>query len=168
MSYPLPFRLVLIFLLLLWCESCSSKKEDTYSNWGVYKADLESSSYSPLDQINKENVSKLALAWVFEPNDSISGGSPQNSESNPIIIDDVLYTTSARGRLFAVDAVNGTLKWSFDPFDGERGGGVKRGVAYWEDGTDKRILLPVGINFLPLMHPPECRSLHLGTKVGST
>ncbi len=130
-------------MFLLGSGSCA-QKEDTYSHWGVYKADAESSSYSPLDQINKENVSKLTLAWVFEPNDTISGGNPKNSESNPIIIDKILYTTSARGRLFAVDAVTGVLKWSFDPFDGERGGGIKRGVTYWEDGSDKRILFTGG------------------------
>lgn len=141
-SYPLTFGFIL-WMLLLGIGSCT-EKQDSYSNWGVYKADAESSSYSPLDQINKENVSKVTLAWVFEPNDSIAGDRPQNSESNPIIIEDVLYTTSARGRLFAVDAVTGVLKWSFDPFDGERGGGVKRGVTYWEDGSDKRILFTGG------------------------
>ncbi|WP_339926117.1 PQQ-binding-like beta-propeller repeat protein [uncultured Cyclobacterium sp.] len=141
-SFTFSYELIL-FMFLLGSGSCA-QKEDTYSHWGVYKADAESSSYSPLDQINKENVSKLTLAWVFEPNDTISGGNPKNSESNPIIIDKILYTTSARGRLFAVDAVTGVLKWSFDPFDGERGGGIKRGVTYWEDGSDKRILFTGG------------------------
>ncbi|AEL27926.1 outer membrane protein assembly factor BamB family protein [Cyclobacterium marinum] len=145
-QYASPFNYGWFFfiLFLFWSGSCSQKKRDSYSNWGVYKADNESTSYSHLDQINKENVSKLALAWIFEPNDSITGDRPQNSESNPIIIDDVLYTTSARGRLFAVDAATGELKWSFDPFNGERGGGVKRGVTYWEDGSDQRILFTGG------------------------
>lgn len=131
-------------LLLMWYGSCNSKKEDSYSNWGIYKADNASTSYSQLDQINKKNVSQLTVAWVFEPNDSITGDRPKNSESNPIVIDDVLYTTSARGRLFAIDAAKGELIWSFDPFYGERGGGVKRGVSYWEDGSDKRILFTGG------------------------
>lgn len=139
----LTYGMILCIPLLLGNGSCS-EKQDIYSNWGIYKADGESTSYSPLDQINKENVSKLALAWVFEPNDTIAGARPQNSESNPIIIEDVLYTTSARGRLFAVDAGTGALKWSFDPFNGERGGGIKRGVTYWEDGSDKRILFTGG------------------------
>jgi quinoprotein glucose dehydrogenase len=142
-KYPLTYELILCMLLLLVTGACT-QKQDIYSNWGIYKADGESSSYSPIDQINKENVSRLALAWIFEPNDSIAGDRPRNSESNPIIIEDVLYTTSARGRLFAVNAATGALKWSFDPFDGERGGGIKRGVAYWEDGLDKRILFTGG------------------------
>ncbi|MDN3690173.1 PQQ-binding-like beta-propeller repeat protein [Cyclobacterium jeungdonense] len=135
---------LILCMVLMVCNSGCNQKQDTYSNWGIYKADSESSSYSPLDQINKENVSNLALAWVFEPNDSLEGGRPRNSESNPIIIEDVLYTTSARGRLFAVHAGTGKLKWSFDPFDGERGGGIKRGVTYWENGPDKRILFTGG------------------------
>src|SRR5690606_23584729 len=61
-------------------------------------------------------------------------------ECNPIIIDDVLYATSSRSLLYAIDACSGTNLWSFDPFDGERGGGMKRGVTYWRDGTDERIL----------------------------
>ncbi|NHE58805.1 outer membrane protein assembly factor BamB family protein [Cyclobacterium plantarum] len=142
-KYPVTLGVILGTLLLLGSGACTQNR-GTYSNWGIYKADGESSSYSPLDQINKENVSKLTLEWVFEPNDTIADGRPQNSESNPIIIEDVLFTTSARGRLFAVDAVTGLLKWSFDPFDGERGGGIKRGVTYWEDGPDKRILFTGG------------------------
>lgn len=143
-TYPFLKGLPLMVLLLMWYGSCNSKKEDSYSNWGIYKADNASTSYSQLDQINKKNVSQLTVAWVFEPNDSITGDRPKNSESNPIVIDDVLYTTSARGRLFAIDAAKGELIWSFDPFYGERGGGVKRGVSYWEDGSDKRILFTGG------------------------
>lgn len=142
-KYPVLKGVLICMFLLVWNSGCEQDR-DTFSNWGIYKADEKSSSYSPLDQINKENVSKLALAWVFEPNDTIAGGRPRNSESNPIIIEDVLYTTSARGRLFAVDAGTGALKWSFDPFYGERGGGIKRGVTYWEDGSDKRILFTGG------------------------
>jgi quinoprotein glucose dehydrogenase len=142
-KYPVLKGVLICMFLLVWNSGCEQDR-DTFTNWGIYKADEKSSSYSPLDQINKENVSKLALAWVFEPNDTIAGGRPRNSESNPIIIEDVLYTTSARGRLFAVDAGTGALKWSFDPFYGERGGGIKRGVTYWEDGSDKRILFTGG------------------------
>jgi len=143
-----PNRLLLLWLisyaLLTQVGTSCTQKKDTYSNWGVYKGDALSSSYSGLDQINKGNVDKLRVAWTFEPNDSIEGGRPINSESNPIIIENTLYTTSARGRLFAVDAATGTQKWSFDPFNGERGGGIKRGVTYWEDGADKRILFTGG------------------------
>ena len=114
--------------------------------WSVYKADPESSSSSPLDEINRENVKNLQLAWTFYPNDERSKTRLMNSECNPIIIDGVMYATSARHRLYALDASTGKQLWSYDPFDGGEGGGVYRGVAYWEDGDDKRILYTAGDN----------------------
>jgi len=130
-------------LLMLYFASCDNSQE-VYRNWGVYKGDFNSNSYSPLDQVNTENVSQLQVAWTFNPDDAPEGARAANSESNPIIIDNIMYTTSARGRLYALDAATGVLQWSFDPFNGERGGGVKRGVAYWERGNDKRILFTGG------------------------
>ncbi|MCC5936413.1 MAG: PQQ-binding-like beta-propeller repeat protein [Lunatimonas sp.] len=115
-----------------------------YENWPVYKADVWSSSYASLDLIHRENVAKLETAWIFYPDDAPESARPMNSESNPLIIDGILYTTSARSLLYAVDASTGTLLWSFDPFEGGRGGGIKRGVAYWANDDDKRILFTAG------------------------
>lgn len=134
---------------MLYFTGCNNSQE-VYHNWGVYKGDFNSNSYSALDQVNTENVTRLEVAWTFNPNDAPEGARAATSESNPIIINDILYTTSARGRLYAVDAATGAQRWSFDPFDGERGGGVKRGVAYWEDGNDKRILFTGGDNLFAL------------------
>lgn len=93
-----------IFCLL----SCQSQTSN-YENWAVYKADVWSSSYSTLDLINRENVDMLETAWIFYPNDAPEDARPMNSESNPLIIDGILYTTSARSLLYAVDASSGTL-----------------------------------------------------------
>lgn len=134
---------------MLYFTGCNNSQE-VYRNWGVYKGDFTSNSYSSLDQVNTENVSQLEVAWTFHPDDAPEGARAATSESNPIIINDILYTTSARGRLYAVDAATGAQRWSFDPFDGERGGGVKRGVTYWEDGNDKRILFTGGDNLFAL------------------
>jgi len=57
-----------------------------------------------------------------------------------------MYVASARHRIYAVNASNGKLVWSFDPFTGGPGGGSFRGVTYWEDGNDKRILFTGGDN----------------------
>lgn len=114
------------------------------ANWAMYKADALSSSYSALFQINKENVQALKPAWTFHPGDAPPGARPGNSECNPIVIDGVMYATSARHRVYAIDAVNGKMIWSFDPFNGGAGGGVCRGVTYWQDGDDKRILFTGG------------------------
>lgn len=128
------------FLLLSGYQS----NDDKNRTWSTYKADAESTSYSELNQITVNNVSQLQLAWTFQPNDAQAGARPGSSECNPIIIDGVLYATSARHRVYAVDAATGRQLWSFDPFDGGVGGGVSRGVTYWEDGADKRILVTGG------------------------
>lgn len=137
---------VLAFLLFTGCQSDIEKG----GTWAVYKADKESSSYSPLDQINVSNVGQLQEAWTFEPNDMPEGARPGTSESNPIIVDGVLYATSARDRLYALNAETGEHIWSYDPFGGEEspGLGITRGVTYWEDGDDKRILFGAGRNLI--------------------
>lgn len=133
----------IISLLLL---SCSCKPDvDKLRTWSVYKADPESSSYSPLKEVNKANVKQLKQVWTFNPNDA-RGTRAGNAECNPIIVDNVMYATSARHRLYAIDASTGQLKWSYDPFNGAEGGGILRGVTYWEDGNDKRILYTAGDN----------------------
>jgi quinoprotein glucose dehydrogenase len=133
------FSVIGLTVFFLGCDRNSKTR-----TWSVYKADAESSSYSPLDQINPKNVSNLSLAWTFQPNDARKNSRPMNSECNPIIIDGVMYATSARHRLYAINAETGKQGWSFDPFNGGEGGGINRGVTYWEDGDDKRILYTAG------------------------
>ena len=130
-------------LLLMGCHN----QERT---WSVYKADAQSSSYSVLKEINKENVHQLKLAWTFNPDDAAEGSRFAASQCNPIIIDGVMYAASARHRIYAINAGNGKQIWSFDPFNGGAGGGSFRGVTYWEDGNDKRILFTGGDNLFAL------------------
>lgn len=132
-----------VFSLLIGCEN----HERT---WSVYKADAQSSSYSILKEINTENVHQLKLAWIFNPADAVEGSRFAASQCNPIIIDDVMYVASARHRIYAINAGNGKQIWSFDPFDGGPGGGSFRGVTYWQDGNDKRILFTGGDNLFAL------------------
>src|SRR3954447_25780336 len=132
--------LLLSLLALFFYTGCQSNNR----TWSMYKADEESSSYSLLTQINKENVHQLRVTWTFNPNDAFQGSRSGRSECNPIVIDGVMYATSAIHQLYAINASNGKLIWSFDPFNSEKGGGVNRGVTYWEDGNDKRILFTAG------------------------
>ena len=137
-----PFVKVLSITILIITASCG-KNVDRNRIWSVYKADNQSSSYADLNVINRTNVSQLEVAWTFYPNDA-RGNRIGNSECNPIIVDGTMYVTSARHRLYALDADTGEQLWSHDAFDGGEGGGIYRGVTYWEDGEDKRILYTAG------------------------
>lgn len=131
--------LTVVFLL----GGCKKEIEVDYTNWTVYNGDATSSSYSELNQINKENVNQLEIAWIYSSQD-LSENARSNIQTNPLIIGDVLYGASPLLKIFALDAKNGDEYWTFDPFEGERGRGVLRGMVYWESGHDKRILFPAG------------------------
>lgn len=131
-----------ILFLLGMAIGCQPKHGD-HSTWQVYKGDAASSSYSSLGQITKENVAQLQAAWTFAPTDAPEGARATKYECNPIIVDDVMYINSARHLIYALRPATGEVIWSFDPLDGE-GGAIKRGVTYWSDGSDKRILFTAG------------------------
>ena len=130
----LPRTMALLLIITSIYAGCSQVKNQ---DWPVYKADAGSTSYSTLDQINRRNVDQLQVAWTFEPQDVQDGSMFGKYECNPIVIGEVMYLTSSRHWLYAVNARTGEKIWSFDPFDGERGGGMYRGVTYWEEGSDK-------------------------------
>lgn len=122
----------------------AEKPVDINRTWSTYKADNEGTAYSVLDQVTLYNVNQLEVAWTHKFSDAPEGSRGANSESNPIIIDGVMYTMSARHRVYALNATTGEQVWSFDPFNGAAGGGVGRGVTYYEDGADKRIMFTGG------------------------
>lgn len=140
-------KVLATFFFVLWILMVFSNCKpdlDEARTWTKYKADAESSSHSPLKHINQENVKELQHAWTFKPGDARAGARSGNAECNPIVVDGTMYATSARHRLYAIEASTGALRWAYDPFDGGEGGGIYRGVAYWEDGDDKRILYTAG------------------------
>lgn len=139
--HPATSRLSALILSLTVIACSQPANKDRV--WSVYKADSQSSSYADLSEIDKHNVSNLDSAWTFYPDDA-RGNRIGNSECNPIVVDGVMYVTSARHRLYAIDATTGKQKWTHDGFDGGEGGGVYRGVTYWEAGNDKRILYTAG------------------------
>ena len=100
-----------------------------YTTWQSYAGGAHSSQYSALDQINKKNVAKLAVAWSFP----LAG----NSIFNPVVIDGVMYVPSG-GALVALDAATGKELWRKD---GMAPNGA-RGMNYWEspDRSDRRFI----------------------------
>jgi quinoprotein glucose dehydrogenase len=109
-----------------------------YREWKVYGGGPESIRYSNLDQINRGNVDKLQVAWTFDTGDSFAGSEMQ---CNPIVAGGLLFVTTPKLRVMALDAATGKLRWSFDPNDGVKitHSVRNRGVTYWESGRDKRI-----------------------------
>ncbi len=133
----------MLLLSVIFFSTCSAPDWQTYTKWQIYRGDAGSTGYSSLDQINRENVDQLKVAWIFDPQDA-DGARVPKYECNPIIIGDRLFATSARHWVYALDAGTGKMIWSYNPRDGDMGVGIKRGVTYWEKGDDRRILLTAG------------------------
>ena len=105
-------------------------------DWPAYGGGPEQTHYSPLTEINRSNVHRLDVAWTFDPHET--GG----LQTNPIIVGGVLYTTTPRHRVIALDAATGALQWTFD--SGIDGRGPNRGVSYWPGGDGARIFTAQG------------------------
>jgi quinoprotein glucose dehydrogenase len=141
----LPLRLLTCIVIAI-LPSCANDRDA----WTMYKADDASSSYAPLEQIDTANISRLEIAWTFHPDDAIDGARMGGSQCNPIVIDDVMYVASSQRTIFALNASTGEKIWAYDPYNGKRGGGSFRGVTYWEDGKDRRILFTAADNLFAL------------------
>jgi len=115
------------------------------SEWRNYANDLAGTRYAPLDQINAGNFGKLEVAWRFPS--TMLGSRPEYTwEATPLVIKGRLYSTAgARRDVVCLDAVNGELLWMFRKDEGERARNAPRqysgrGLAYWSDGQEERIL----------------------------
>ena len=137
--HPILSRL-LVVLASLAISSYAAKHD-----WPVYLGDAASSQFSELKQINRKNVAQLEAAWTYHSGDSRKDNRSQ-IQCNPIIIDGVLYGTSPQLKLLAIDAATGMERWRFDPFASDPNAvtGVNRGVVFWKDGKDCRILFTAG------------------------
>ncbi|SIO23212.1 quinoprotein glucose dehydrogenase [Algoriphagus halophilus] len=137
------FLLALCVFSLLGCEG--TKEEIDYTDWSHYGGPEDGSRYSSLQQINKQNVAQLSVAWTYQTGDATERSQIQ---CQPIVVDGLLFGTTPKLNVFALDAETGKEVWRFDPFQvlgGENSwAGTNRGVSYWEEGEDKRILFGAG------------------------
>jgi quinoprotein glucose dehydrogenase len=113
--------------------------------WTVYGGNQAATHYSPLNQINRENVSRLRPAWVHNapPEAARYRGSV---ECTPLVVDGVMYIVGAALIVQALDAATGKLLWTHAPLSSgpqRSGAGTSRGVTYWKDGDRERIFAPV-------------------------
>jgi quinoprotein glucose dehydrogenase len=110
------------------------------TDWPRYGGDPGNTRYSPLTQINRGNVSRLRVAWSFDTGDAFDGSEMQ---CQPIVVHGVLYATTPKLRVIALDAGTGKLLWQFDPNAANQviGKSRNRGLSYWESGSDRRIFV---------------------------
>src|SRR5215510_14012328 len=117
----------------------------TTVNWPLHNLDLAGSRYSTLDQINRSNVKSLVPRWLFQ-HGVIDGVSNQTT---PIIVDGTMYVTDSRGSVYAVDAADGHLLWTYDVTD-LIGGGAREGYVFRNRGVvyDNGVVYAAGGSFL--------------------
>ena len=101
-------------------------------DWPIYGGTTDNTRYSTLGQITPANVSQLRVAWTYDTHDEFPGSEMQ---SNPIIVDGVLYATTPKLRVIALDAATGREIWTFDPnaIDPRPGRYRHRGVTVYRD-----------------------------------
>ncbi len=124
----------------------SSERAQSSVDWPTHGGDPGHRQFSTLNQINTGNVGALKVAWTYRTRDAQPDNRSQ-IQCNPIVVNGVLYGTSAGPKTFALDAATGRELWVFNPFAG--GGrahslGVNRGVVFWEGGDDRRIFVATG------------------------
>jgi glucose dehydrogenase len=134
-------------LLIAILSAHATSPTQTTTNWPNVFNDKGGTRYSPLDQINRSNVTNLSVAWRFHTRDARPGST---IECTPLVIDGVMYLTTVTTRVVALDAATGQPRWAYDPHVGSPehniviSGGVNRGVAFWSDEKPdgrRRILL---------------------------
>jgi quinoprotein glucose dehydrogenase len=146
--------------LLIFCclaLSCACTNESSHSNgeWSVYRGDKSGTAHSSLSHIDTTNVQQLKVAWTYHTGDSEERIPIQ---CNPIIVNGKMYVTSPKLKVIALDPATGKELWKFDPFKDTVASGTNRGVTYWENGNEKRILMTAG----PYLH---CLNAENGTPV---
>jgi quinoprotein glucose dehydrogenase len=135
--------------------------------WPVYGGDQGAMKYSPLAQINRQTVVKLAVAWTWKTNerpsetgaiqpglgstDRVLGANPGKFEVTPLMIDGVLYLITPNSRVVALKPDTGEEIWSYAPHANEALiQFTHRGIAYWTNGTARRIFLTAHTRLIAL------------------
>jgi quinoprotein glucose dehydrogenase len=155
------FIRILIFCALLvgsFSNGFGQSNQGSGNEWKSYGSDKGSSQYSSLSQIDSSNFKGLHIAWTWRSvEEDITNTHPKFKswvwESTPLMIEGVLYISTSLSQVAAIDASTGKTKWVYDPETWKNGtpsnnGFVHRGVAYWKDGSDERILLGTGDGYL--------------------
>lgn len=145
MSFSIRLNHVILLCFVSIALGFCASPENT-DDWSVYGGGNERLQYSELGDISIDNVKHLEVAWIYKTGD---GGTTDQIQTNPLIVDGILYGISPKLKLFAADASNGTERWVFDPVDsmlvdnsGRKSYGlnVSRGLALYKRKTDGHFL----------------------------
>ena len=129
---------------LLACQSTpalppSTSATDRSVEWPAYGRDPGGSRYAPIDDISRDNVAQLRVAWTYRTREADSAFSTRREtslEATPLVVDGTLYLATPLGRAIALDPATGTERWAFDPHVDRRinfGDFTNRGVSTWVD-----------------------------------
>jgi quinoprotein glucose dehydrogenase len=135
----------LVALAALTAVSLQGQTGAPKGEWPTYGGDLGHTRYSALDQINAGNFSTLEVAWRFKT-DNLGPRLEFNLQSTPLMVGGRLYSTGGTRRaVVSLDAATGELLWVHSEDEGARGAAAPRqlsgrGLAYWSDGKEERIL----------------------------
>ena len=155
-------RKIAVFTILIAGSLTSATLLAADADWPHYGGDLGSTKYLPLDQISADNASQLEIAWQWESVDNATVAAnleqdiravPAGWKATPIVVDGVMYVPTSFGRIAALDPASGEQIWVFDTRAWEAGrpanlGWNVRGVAYWEEGNDKRVFFATNDSYL--------------------
>jgi len=130
--------------LLLAVATGAGSRRVAAADWPVYGGDKAGTRYSPLTQIDRNNVVQLQEIWRFE------GGGTGETETSPLIIGRILYAFTASMNVVALDAATGKLLWKFD--SGLRASGAHRGLSWWSNGRESRLFAGI-MNVLYALDP---------------
>jgi quinoprotein glucose dehydrogenase len=121
-------------------------------DWRFYGGDAGAMRFSPLTQLKPSNAGNLKLAWTHRCGDAVQRPAT-TIECTPLVVDGVMYLTTAKVQVRALNAATGEPLWNFNPFpQGTRSAGVNRGVTWFEDGKDKRVFAAIQ-DKLYCLHP---------------
>lgn len=123
-----------ILSLLVFVSACSENEQPVFleSDWPAYGGHNNGNRFSMLTQITRENVSRLVPAWQF---DMDSAG---ESQTQPIVVDGVVYGVTPTLEVIALNGASGELLWSFSGLEGRTGyTGPSRGLAMWKEGQEE-------------------------------
>ena len=141
--------LVVVAILLGTSVAAPAQQGARDGEWRYYGADSGSTKYSALDQIDRDNVADLQIAWRWRT-DNFGPRIDLNYQATPLMVGGVLYTSAGwRRNVAAIDGATGETLWMYRLDEGERGdvapvrASSGRGVAYWTDGEDDARIIHV-------------------------